>query len=78
MGTDVNNLMLSSIHVFITALTSSGTTLEWYFLVGPLPAVLLLILLAWYICKRRMAGTRFRLFFTHFVLIVRSKGLPKL
>lgn len=30
--------------------------LEWYYIVGPLSAVIILTFLTWYICQRRMTG----------------------
>ena len=35
---------------------STEKILEWYYIVGPLSAVIIVTFVSWYFCKRRMAG----------------------
>ena len=35
---------------------STGKVLEWYYIVGPLSAVIIVTFVSWYFCKRRIAG----------------------
>ena len=42
---------------FLTAAPFSGIMLEWYYIVGPVAAVIIVAFVSWYICKRRRTST---------------------
>ncbi|XP_067024043.1 peroxidasin homolog [Acropora muricata] len=42
---------------FVDVTVTAKTTVQWYFIVGPLLAVTVLAFVAWYLWKRRIAGT---------------------
>ncbi|XP_068691056.1 vascular endothelial growth factor receptor 1-like [Montipora foliosa] len=46
----------SSVNVEIRGLQEQRPAIEWYYIVGPLSAVVLSALIVWYLCKRRMTG----------------------